>query len=281
MSQRRPPSPEVIPLRCAQAGGFTLTEGIHAGGSFLPWHTHPGPTICYVLEGGFTEYSGHSAVTCTPTTLKVMPAGERHCDRFDRGGARGLLIEAAPSRVESIRPYSGLLEELVWFHGGVLAAIAHRVHREFRRMDEAAPLAIEGLLLELLASASRRRGEPVSGTPPAWVGEARDIIHADPVRRRTLTELAAQVGVHEVTLARAFRRAYGCSVGEYVRRLRIERAVEELGHTDRPLAEIALGAGFSDQSHFSNVFRRHTGISPSSYRRAVRPSQRAVSQESA
>jgi AraC family transcriptional regulator len=78
------------------------------------------------------------------------------------------------------------------------------------------------------------------------------------------------VGVHPVTLARAFRRAFGCTVGEYVRRLRIERAARQLADSDLSLAEIALGAGFSDQSHFSNLFRRHTGLSPFQFRRAIR-----------
>jgi AraC family transcriptional regulator len=56
-----------------------------------------------------------------------------------------------------------------------------------------------------------------------------------------------------------------------VRRVRIERAAEQLGAGDRPLAAVALAAGFSDQSHFCNVFRRLTGMSPSAYRRAARP----------
>jgi AraC family transcriptional regulator len=83
--------------------------------------------------------------------------------------------------------------------------------------------------------------------------------------------LAQSVGVHPVTLARAFRQAFGCTVGEYVRHLRIERAAHQLAGTELSLAEIALAAGFSDQSHFSNLFRHHTGLSPSKFRQVVRP----------
>jgi AraC family transcriptional regulator len=59
-------------------------------------------------------------------------------------------------------------------------------------------------------------------------------------------------------------------VGEDLRRLRIDRASEQLVTGDLPLAEIALAAGFADQSHFSNVFRRRTGMSPSRFRRETR-----------
>jgi AraC family transcriptional regulator len=139
-----------------------------------------------------------------------------------------------------------------------------------RRMDTTAPLAIEGLLLELVASVSRLRELNGSLGRPPWLEEARDRIHVELAARPSLSGLAEAVGVHPVTLARAFRRVFGCTVGDYVRRLRIERAALQLAETELSLAEIALAAGFSDQSHFSNMFRRHTGLSPFRFRRVVR-----------
>jgi len=269
MVRRRPAAPGPVKLRAIQVEGFTLTEGVHPAGSSLPWHSHDGATLCYVLAGSFTEYSAGSAVRCTPTTLKVMPAGERHWNRFERTDTRGLLIEADPARAAAIRPYSAVLEERAAFHGGTLAVLAKRIHQEFRHTDTAAPLAVEGLLLELLAEAARQPERRRTGGRPAWLTDARDLLHEDPAQRGSLAQLAALVGVHPVTLARAFRRAYGSSVGDYVRRLRIEQAARALGDSDRPLAEIALAAGFADQSHFSNVFRRQTGMSPSAFRRWV------------
>ena len=270
MAEGRPGAPGVRKLRSVSVTGFTLTEGIHPAGSSLPWHTHDCPTICFVLEGAFTEIAGGQAMLCVPATVKFMPAGERHCDRFDLGNARGLLIEAGPSRAEAIRPYSGILEERATYHGGTLAAIAQRIVQEFRRMDAAAPLVIEGLLLELVAGATRERDTSETGSEPSWLRSARELLRAEPAVHWSLGALAGKAGVHPVTLARAFRRSYGCSVGEFVRRLRIERAARDLAEDDTPLAEIALAAGFSDQSHFSNVFRRQTGMSPSEFRRAAR-----------
>ncbi|MGH7579976.1 MAG: AraC family transcriptional regulator [Gemmatimonadales bacterium] len=270
MVRRRPPSAGPTKLRSTRVAGFTLTEGIHPGGTSLPWHHHDGPTLCFVLQGAFTETSGGERLTCTPETLKVMPAGERHCDAFDQGDARGLLVETDAGRAGEIRTHAAVLDERVAFHGGMPAAIARRVYHEFRRMDAAAPLAIEGLLLELLAAVSRGRTEALPQGSAPWIGEVRDLLHADITSRPTLSELADFVGVHPVTLARSFRRTFGCSVGEYLRRLRIERAADQLVSGDIRLAEIALAAGFADQSHFSNVFRRRTGMSPSAFRREAR-----------
>jgi AraC family transcriptional regulator len=272
MVRRVKPAVEATPVRRVEAGGFTVTEGIHRHGAELPWHHHETPTICFVLNGAFTELWRGGSIACTSSTLKITPAGERHWDRFNRGDVRGLLIEADDEQVAAIRPYSAVLDERESYQGGGLAGIGWRVYHEMQRMDPAAPLAIEGLLLELVATASRlREHNGVERGRPRWLEEARDRIHAELGSRPSLSGLAQSVGVHPVTLARAFRRAFGRTVGEYVRNLRIERAALQLAETELPLAEIALAAGFSDQSHFSNLFRQHTGLSPSKFRRVVRP----------
>jgi AraC family transcriptional regulator len=83
----------------------------------------------------------------------------------------------------------------------------------------------------------------------------------------SLEAIAAAVGVHPSHLARVFRQQHQCTVGEYVRRLRLEFACHHLTTSDTPLAEIALAAGFADQSHFTKTFRRHIGTPPAQFRR--------------
>jgi AraC-like DNA-binding protein len=69
-----------------------------------------------------------------------------------------------------------------------------------------------------------------------------------------------------VHFAAVFRRHYGCSVGEYLRRRRVHRARQRLAETDLPLAEIATEAGFADQSHLTRMFKRFVGLTPGQYR---------------
>jgi AraC family transcriptional regulator len=258
-----------VALRQARVTGFTLTEGTHPADSVIPWHWHPHPTICCVLEGAFTEIAAGAAVACVPATVKFMPGGERHWDRFDLGPARGLLVEVAPEEVPSLQPYGAVLDRRVHYHGGAVAELAFRIHRELSRMDDSALLAIEGLLLELLALASRHTGERNDLRVAPWLLRARELIEASLSKHLGVTGVAAEVGVHPVTLARGFRRSFGCTMGEFVRHRRIERAMEQLRSTRTPLAEIAVANGFADQSHFSNLFRRRVGLTPSRYRRLV------------
>ncbi len=144
--------------------------------------------------------------------------------------------------------------------------LAWRLAAELRATDAAAPLAAEGLALELLAAASREEASRRIDRAPSWLSSAEDLLRArvgDCVR---LSELANEIGVPPVQVARAFRARYGVSVGEYGRRTRVEWAAAEIARGDRSLAEIATEAGFADQSHFTRLFKRYLGTTPGQYR---------------
>src|SRR5262249_6006969 len=145
------------------------------------------------------------------------------------------------------------------------------LYDEFRHTDELSPLAIEGLTLELLAECSRRASRISDRHPPRWLLTVCDLVQARFCERLTLGAIAESVGVHPAHLARVFRRFHGCTLGDHVRKLRIEFACRRLTTSDTPLADIALAAGFSDQSHSSNTFKRHTGVSPAAFRKSARP----------
>lgn len=86
---------------------------------------------------------------------------------------------------------------------------------------------------------------------------------AEPVSR--LTWLAWRLRTEWRT---TFQRCFGCAPGEYMRRLRVDHARRTLERGLDPLSEVALDAGFSDQSHLTRLFRRYLGTTPGSYRAA-------------
>jgi AraC family transcriptional regulator len=83
----------------------------------------------------------------------------------------------------------------------------------------------------------------------------------------SIRRLAQELGVHRVYLARVFRLQWDCSPRDYVQRMRVRAATGALASTRRALAEIALDAGFADQSHMTRIFRRRMGITPAAFRR--------------
>jgi len=78
----------------------------------------------------------------------------------------------------------------------------------------------------------------------------------------------AQLSVHH--FARAFRQTLGIPPHNYIVQRRIEHAQQLLRNTDLPLSEIAIVAGFTDQSHLARHFRTITGVSPSLARHRLR-----------
>jgi AraC family transcriptional regulator len=85
----------------------------------------------------------------------------------------------------------------------------------------------------------------------------------------SLADVATEAGVHPGYLASAFRRHFGCTVGEFIRRQRIALACRALADGNKPLADVALLAGFADQSHFTRTFKRQLGLTPAAYRKTT------------
>jgi AraC family transcriptional regulator len=152
------------------------------------------------------------------------------------------------------------------YRGGLVGTLLCRLYCEYQARDAAAPLAMEGLTLEVLAEISPARLCPTDPRPPRWLLQARDLLHDQFASNVTLSDIAAAVDIHPTYLARAFRRQFGCSLGDELRRLRVEFACRKLADADLPLNLVALDAGFADQSHFSKVFKRHMGMTPAQFK---------------
>jgi AraC family transcriptional regulator len=107
---------------------------------------------------------------------------------------------------------------------------------------------------------------------PVWVVRAWDLVHARFTEPLKVEEIAKDVGVHPIHLSSVFRQTYRCTIGEKVRQLRVEFAAEQLSGTDLPLATIAQQSGFCSLSHLSVYFKKQMGVTPSAFRRSLRPS---------
>ena len=106
---------------------------------------------------------------------------------------------------------------------------------------------------------------------PAWVKELKDIIQDQIDTTITLKQLSKDVNIHPAYLSREFAKHFdNLSFGEYLRKLRIEKAIEYLDTSSYSLTKIAYLTGFSDQSHFTRIFKKHTGQNPSVYRKKLK-----------
>jgi AraC family transcriptional regulator len=259
-------------LRSRKLASFELSERVYSPGYHTPSHSHKRPLFCFVMQGDYTEKYGGKTRECTPSTLLFHPAEELHAEYFHEEGGRSFIIEIAPEWLTHVREYITVTDHSADFHGGTLELLARKLYREFAQLDAASAIIIEGLMLEMLGEATRSYATKGLPLPVRWVQQARDLLEARFTENLSLTEVARHVGVHPVHLAQTFHKAYNYTVGEYVRKLRIDYACRELSLSEKPIVEIALTAGFCDQSHFTRTFKRLMGVSPTQYREAGRDS---------
>src|SRR5262249_31043302 len=128
-----------------------------------------------------------------------------------------------------------------------------------------------GLTFELLGALSRHSQLRIERTPPRWLRQARDLLHAHFAENLSPDSIALKVGAHPSHLMREFRRHYGCTIGDYLPKLRGAFASRTLATSDLSLLQIAQDSGFADQSHFSRTFKILTGMTPSTYRKMPPP----------
>jgi AraC family transcriptional regulator len=220
-----------------------------------------------VLRGGYVQRFRQREIVYRPATVLFRPSEVEHTDHISHHGAACFVVEPDGAWLVEAE-LDRLNHEHALDHTGPRARwLLEHALAEFRCPDAVTPLVLEGLLLALGAEFARIR-EPRPARPcPLWLLRARDALDAAFPGRVTLAALAADAGVHPVHVAAAFRRAFGVSVGQYVRARRLEAARLALDDPDRSLSEVALTFGFSSQSHFTQAFRRHTGLTPAAYRR--------------
>jgi AraC family transcriptional regulator len=247
-----------------------LAEAEFAANVELSKHSHRNSGFCLILDGEYKESYGRTVLELKPSRVKFQPAGELHSDVYGGQRVHCFIVELEPEWLLRMNASAFVGSDPMVHRESEVVWTMLKLRKEFRSMDEEAPLAIESLVLDLIAQTSRKRKTMLQDNQLSWLHEARDFINDEFSQPLTLSKVAKSVSVHPVHLANSFRRRYGCTVGEYVRSRRIEFACHRISTSKDSLADVALAAGFSNQSHFSRTFKRVTGSTPASYRATLR-----------
>lgn len=249
-------------VRHAEVGGFHFNEYVQTDN--LTWHRHDDFNLALILEG-----AGKSV---TPREEVTYAAGEVIFESFDVpqkhecGRLRCLNIHFPTSLVAENGEVPRGLTAVQRFDSTAGTRLMRRIHAEMAASDSASRLAIHGLTLELIADLVRWRTHGFKRAP-RWGRQVEDYLRAHFSGPVSLDELAAAVGLHPAHLSRAFRKTMGCTVGEFVRQLRVDRAVELIRGTKTALSAIAVDAGFYDQADMTRALRKCTGLTPAAHRR--------------
>jgi AraC-like DNA-binding protein len=139
---------------------------------------------------------------------------------------------------------------------------------KFHQHEKHTQHPVEHLLIEVFEKYLKKKS--ANKKIPAWAKELKDILQDHVDTSITLKQLSKSLDINPAYLSREFSKYFNdLSFGEYIRKLRIEKAIEYLNTSNHSLTKIAYLTGFSDQSHFTRIFKRHTGSNPSAYRKKL------------
>ena len=259
-----------VPVKTRLVSGFIFTEYLYPERTLLPRHCHEMAYFSFALNGSYVEQQSQRRMRhCDSQNVLYHPAGEAHSDEFGNRGGNVFSIELEPRWSSTLQEYELQAEESLAFPHGQVSWLVRRAYQAFTDSEQRSALLLEAAAIELLYQLPWKRSAQAESGTPRWLKDVVDILHAEFCRPFSLTAIAQRVGAHPVHLARAFRRRHHMTMGQYVRKLRVDYAIHALTGGDS-LSDIAAHAGFSDQSHLGRVFRKATSMTPHQFRLAQR-----------
>lgn len=238
--------------------GARIARIMHPPGQRIEPHGHDWPGLTLYRMGAYEELADDgSSMALDGPSVVFQPAGAAHADRIAAAGLETLSMtfdpDWIPANVRRLLP-----GRTCWRAGGGLAVAARRLAQVWLASNDDDTLRTT--TVQFLVAMFTRQEAP---SQPRWMR----IVDAALAEERSTSAIAARLECHPAWLARAYRAWRGEGMGETVRRRRVERATVELRTSTAPLADVAAGCGFCDQSHMNRAFRAVLGRTPLDVRR--------------
>jgi AraC-like DNA-binding protein len=255
--------------------------GPHAGGYYVAQD----PRLFILLEhrgggrplvkrspraGGLPQDSCKSPISYIPAEMDLWVNMEdvqyvRHLDiHFDADSLRRRLMDELDPR--------RLTEPHLLFADPRAMSLAQLIAAEVANPDPLHDLYGDGLTVALLVDVLKivKPSDPRkrSTLAPWQLRRAVEFIEANCLRSIRLQEIASLTGLSQSHFSHSFKASTGLAPHEWQMNARLDRAKQMLVSGARPLTEVAVESGFADHAHFSRVFRKHVGTTPSKWKKS-------------
>lgn len=247
--------------------GLTLTDTEYTQEK-VDWHYHANAYFTFILQGNIIEGNKKEVYNCSAGELLFHNWQEPHYNIKPKGFTRGFHIELGKKWLQQVNLPLGDLTGSMNIQNPDTKLLFYRIFKETKINDEITCLSIESLLLQALEQ-TMWDNQTSFNKNPAWVNKVKEILNDTFCEKLTLTELSYSLNIHPAHLSRDFSKYFHCTLGNYIRKLKIQKSLVLLSKKNISLSSIAFECGFADQSHFIRCFKDIVGVAPFTYKRLI------------
>ena len=247
--------------------GITLTDTEYTLDR-VDWHYHENAYFTFILQGNVIEGNKKEVYNCSAGSLLFHNWQEPHYNIKPEGYTRGFQIELKNTWFNNLDFNTDELQGSIKISNVDIKFFLYKIFKETKIEDETTTLSIQSLILQTLAEMFRKKHIEFDNNP-IWVNKIKEILFYEFSDKLTLEYLSKTLDIHPVHLSRDFSKYFNCNLGDYLRKLKIEKSYTLLSIKHLNLTEIAYQCGFSDQSHFNRCFKSISGISPNHFRKII------------
>lgn len=250
-------APTVRVLRSIAIGDAIFQEVCVAKGVSTPWHDHETAYLDLYLNGAARVSWQDERKICS---LSVIPPGMGH--------KSDTLTDTRTFQVIVRNPPPSLRHAV--FADSRPRHIAQEMFRSFMAKDDLTGMELQELLAEFWVASGVVQPRVGGAEKCGWILKVEELLRAYYADLPTAEEIAKEAGIHPAHMMREFKRAHRCTMGQFVRSVRVESACHIMKSQCLSLSQVAHETGFADQSHFNRCFKRCMGLRPSEYQEVVR-----------
>jgi len=244
---------------------ITDTEYTHP---YVDWHYHENAYFTFLLQGNMAEGNKKEIYDCSAGTLLYHHWEDPHYNIKPDIFTRGFHIEIPKEWFENLNITQNNLEGSFHLRNPELKILMYKIFKESKINDNNSETSIQQLLLHIFSQLSAPKN--VVEKKPIWVKQIDELLHENFNEKLNLTALSQTLNIHPIHLSRDFYKYFHCNLGDYIRKLKINRALSIIANNEKSLTEVAIDCGFSDQSHFIRCFKENIGITPLKYRNILK-----------
>lgn len=243
--------------------GISVVETEYHQKVYEGWHSHSNAHITYFLKGGTTEKRKSGNKMVGSGSLLFYHSDELHLNQNTLFPSRNINIEVENHLLEGMNLSEGMIERSL--ENGLHAKFL--ILKIFKETLTADAYSGDSIMMLFSQLSDKSLSLKHYRTAPVWIKHVEELLNDCWNENPSLNDLSKVLQLNPITISKHFPKYFGCTFGEYMRRLKVDRSLLLVQDSKNSLTEVAMQCGFSDQSHFIRTFKSQTGFLPKQFQK--------------